>query len=101
MDEVVWTQTPCREPHRPGPSILSGKTGHDLPVLRLAPLAPEIFAAFTGPDGGVTAIGSGVEAGAAAPTMATEDADDFDFIDIDDLGAKSCQPSQEDGTSQL
>ncbi len=45
-----------RETHNPGPDIHSGKTGHDLPVYEVAPLDPEVFAAFTGPDGGLTSI---------------------------------------------
>ena len=46
----------CSETHHPGPDIHSGKTGHDLPVLEAARLDPEVFAAFTGPDGGLTSI---------------------------------------------
>ena len=45
-----------RETHSPGPDIHSGKTGHDLPVFEVGNLEPEVFAAFTGPDGGLTSI---------------------------------------------
>jgi len=45
-----------RETHNAGPDIYSGKTGHDLPVHEVATLDPEVFAAFTGPDGGLTSI---------------------------------------------
>ena len=45
-----------RDVHDPGPDILSAKTGHDLPVLQLAEPEPEVFAAYTAPDGGLTSI---------------------------------------------
>ena len=42
--------------HSPGPQIYSGKTGHDLPVFQIKDLDLEVFATFTGPDGGLTSI---------------------------------------------
>ena len=36
--------------------IASGKTGQDLPVVHLCTLDPTVFAAFTGPDGGITSL---------------------------------------------
>ena len=45
------------ESHQTGPPILCGKTGHDLPVYKVSlELDPEVFATFTGPDGGLTSI---------------------------------------------
>ena len=45
------------ESHQAGPPILCGKTGHDLPVYKVSlELDPEVFATFTGPDGGLTSI---------------------------------------------
>ena len=44
------------ETHGSGPQIFSGKTGHDLPVFAIKDLDPEVFATFTGPDGGLTSI---------------------------------------------
>ena len=76
-----------RESHEPGPDILCGKTGHDLPVLTLAPLDGEVFAAYTGPEGGITSISRTEEARMLAagmiPNAATEDSEDFDYIDLD------------------
>ncbi len=85
-------------------------------MLRLCTLSPEIFAAFTGPDGGITSIaggpgggpdggtgGGGVNGnnGLAAPPNAAEDSEDFDFIDIDDLGgSKSRRQSEGDASEE-
>ena len=44
------------ETHGSGPQIYSGKTGHDLPVFPIKDLDLEVFATFTGPDGGLTSI---------------------------------------------
>lgn len=108
------------ESHDPGPCILSGKTGHDLPVLQLvSPISPDIFAAFTGPDGGLTSLASngddhdtngassssgggcrsrrGRAGGNGVAPDAAEDSEDFDFIDLDDLGgSKSRRSSSEE-----
>ena len=104
------------------PAVLSGKTGHDLPVLPLAPEAdPDIFAAFTGPDGGITSISrtgeedteeevgkapnrthgmvswpcfqDEVDASSCVRTNGgrlpnSADCEDFDFIDLEEGGAK-------------
>ena len=89
-----------RESHSSGPEIISGKTGHDLPVLHLAPeIDPEVFSAFTGPEGGITSIarigengfGSPNDDGAAPriPRSAAEDSEDFDYIDLDEIGGGS------------
>ncbi|TRY74463.1 hypothetical protein TCAL_08318 [Tigriopus californicus] len=79
------------ESHCPGPDILSGKTGHDLPILNLAELNGDIFAAFTGPEGGITSIVEGAELKNGPKSSSTlpeaaEDCEDFDYIDLDGLG---------------
>ncbi|VDN02246.1 unnamed protein product [Thelazia callipaeda] len=38
--------------------IYSGKTGLDLPVLMLEPLSKNVCASYTGPEGGLTEVGS-------------------------------------------
>ena len=70
-------------------------------MLRLSDLSPDIFAAFTGPDGGVTSIASPGRVGNGNGTMtapdAAEDSEDFDFIDLDDFGGpKSRRHSEEE-----
>ena len=53
-----------RHSHDPGPPIQCGKTGHDLPVYTVsADCDRDIFAAFTGPDGGITSIANTAEQG--------------------------------------
>jgi len=89
--------------HAPGPSILSGKTGHDLPVWKVAlPLDEDIFAAFTGPEGGITALGSDGDCEIKErrlvrhPLAAAEDCEDFDFIDLGEAeGAKGSRRQSE------
>lgn len=41
------------------PDILFGRTGQELPCLRLCPLQSDIVSAFTGPDGGLTTVNRG------------------------------------------
>ena len=44
------------EPRPPAPDIQYGKTGHQLAPVAVAPMDPEVFAAYTGPVGGITCI---------------------------------------------
>ena len=68
------------ESHTSGPLILSGKTGHDLPVYKLSTdLDPEVFATFTGPDGGLTSI-SRLEDRLHNSMQEADDSEDFDYI---------------------
>uniref|UniRef100_A0A915KAF9 PPM-type phosphatase domain-containing protein n=1 Tax=Romanomermis culicivorax TaxID=13658 RepID=A0A915KAF9_ROMCU len=41
---------------RAQPEVYCGKTGIDLPVLKLESLKPKILSAYTGPDGGLTNV---------------------------------------------
>ena len=66
------------EARPPGPDIAHGKTGYQLPSLPLAPLDPEVFAAFTGPGGGVTCIRRKPQEEAQKGT-----GDELDYIDLD------------------
>lgn len=91
------------EAHRTGPPIFSGKTGHDLPVYKIVnDLDPEVFATYTGPDGGLTSI-SKLEDKLNVSMQEADDSEDFDFIDIEDLGVSSRQrrPSSTDEPSPL
>ena len=60
-----------RHSHDPGPPIQCGKTGHDLPVytVAMADCDRDIFAAFTGPDGGITSISNTAEQGRTTETQ--------------------------------
>ena len=90
------------ESHRTGPSIFSGKTGHDLPVFKIVEdLDPEVFATFTGPDGGLTSI-SKLEDKLNASMQEADDSEDFDFIDVEDVvGSRPRRPSPPDEPSPL
>ena len=58
-----------RHAHDAGPPIQCGKTGHDLPVYTVAADCDrDIFAAFTGPDGGITSIANTAEQGRTQST---------------------------------
>ena len=84
-------------------SNFSGKTGHDLPVYKIVnDLDPEVFATYTGPDGGLTSI-SKLEDKLNVSMQEADDSEDFDFIDIEDLGVSSRQrrPSSTDEPSPL
>jgi hypothetical protein len=67
------------EARPPGPDTVHGKTGYQLPSLPLANLDPEVFAAFTGPLGGVTCIQRRPQED-SAPKGGGED---LDYIDLD------------------
>ncbi len=93
VDRVGFVETYLRSgaAHPKGPEMFSGKTGHDLPVFKLRfDLEDESFAAFSGPEGGLTSVsvplGEVDEDNEAdeerSPASASED---FDFIDLDDL----------------
>ncbi len=83
------------ESHSAGPNIFSGKTGHDLPVHNIDhdDLDPEVFATYTGPDGGVTSI-SKLEDKLHTTMQEADDSEDFDYIDIEDVvGSRPRRPS--------
>ena len=61
-----------------------GKTGHDLPVIQVGVTDPEVFAAYTAPDGGLTSI-SKLEDRFSTSIPEADHSEDFDFIDLDDL----------------
>ncbi len=65
-------------------------------------LDPEVFATYTGPDGGLTSI-SKLEDKLNVSMQEADDSEDFDFIDIEDLGVSSRQrrPSSTDEPSPL
>ena len=76
------------EPRPPGPAhhaVQHGKTGHQLAAVPLAPdLDPEVFAAYTGPGGGLTCVRRQPPPGATA--AAAEDGEDLDYIDLEGAG---------------
>lgn len=90
------------ESHTSGPDIFSGKTGHDLPVYKVVrDLDPEVFATFTGPDGGLTSI-SKLEDKLNASMQEADDSEDFDFIDVEDVvSSRQRRPSSTDEPSPL
>lgn len=48
-----------RESRMKQPDILFGRTGQELPCLRVSPLQSDVIAAYTGPDGGLTTVNRG------------------------------------------
>lgn len=42
--------------HAEVPEVYAGKTGLELPIIRLGPMSKEVKAAYTGPDGGLTQV---------------------------------------------
>lgn len=48
-----------RESRLKQPDILFGRTGQELPCLRLCPFQGDIIATHTGPDGGLTTVNRG------------------------------------------
>ena len=72
-----------RDTHDSGPDILSAKTGHELPVLEISDPDPEVFAAYTAPDGGLTSITKIEDQLTATSLMREADhSEDFDYIDL-------------------
>lgn len=70
------------ESRPPQPDIQFAKTGHSLPVIPLAQLQPEVFAAYTGPAGGLTSIKrrkEESETGKPPPPP-----NELDYIDLED-----------------
>ena len=63
------------------PDIQFGKTGHQLPPVTVAPLDPEVFAAYTGPAGGITCIQRRKETQTEGESG--EASEDLDYIDIE------------------
>ncbi len=90
------------ESHTSGPDIFSGKTGNDLPVYKIVKgLDPEVFASFTGPEGGLTSIIK-LEDKLNASLQDVDDSEDFDFIDVEDVvGSRPRRPSSTDEPSPL
>jgi len=90
------------ESHKSGPTILSGKTGHDLPVYKVSDdLDLEVFATFTGPDGGLTSI-SRLEDRLQNSMQEADDSEDFDYIDLEDVvETRQRRPSSTDRPSPL
>ena len=66
------------EQRPPAPEIQHGKTGYTLVPVNLAPLDPEVFAAYTGPGGGVTCIRR-----KKAEAEDERNPEDLDYIDLD------------------
>ena len=62
------------------PPIEYGKTGYQLSCQQLGKLNPEVFAAFTGPGGGLTCIKRNVE------VEESRRPEDIDYIDLEGLG---------------
>ena len=77
------------EARPPGPEIAHGKTGYQLPSLPLANLDPEVFAAFTGPSGGLTCI----RRKPPEDPERKENSEDLDYIDLDGARGVSRRPS--------
>ena len=78
------------EARPPGPEIAHGKTGYQLPSVPLAHLDPEVFAAFTGPGGGLTCI----QRRPAEEVKKNNNCDDeVDYIDLDGARGMSRRPS--------
>jgi len=70
------------------PEIQHGKTGYQLPFFNLGTLEPEVFAAFTGPGGGLTCIKR-----KEANTESPKNSEDLDYIDLDGARAASRRSS--------
>ena len=77
------------EARPPGPEIAHGKTGYQLPSLPLANLDPEVFAAFTGPSGGLTCI----RRKPPEDPDKKQNSEDLDYIDLDGARGVSRRPS--------
>ena len=92
------------ESHTSGPEILFGKTGHDLPIHQVGDTDPEVFAAYTAPDGGITSI-SRLEDRLSTSMQEADHSEDFDFIDLDDFtsfaGSNKRRPSVTDIPSEI
>ena len=93
------------ESRKAGPEILFGKTGHDLPVQQISHSGPEVFAAYTAPDGGITSI-SKLEDRLSSSMQEADHSEDFDFIDLEDFtssnfGSNKRRPSANDIPSEL
>lgn len=70
------------------PDIKHGKTGYQLPFFRLGNLEPEVFAASTGPGGGLTCIRR-----KEADPETSKNSEDLDYIDLDGARGASRRPS--------
>ena len=98
----LWSS---RESRQAGPEILFGKTGHDLPIHQIGNSDPEVFAAYTAPDGGITSI-SKLEDRLSSSMQEADHSEDFDFIDLDDFTSSNSasnkrRPSANDIPSEL
>ena len=88
-----------REKHSPGPSILCGKTGHDLPVYSVSRLDPDVFAAYTGPEGGISSLCEATS-GSTMDVLNGEN-EDSDFTDLDGLSIKDSSSKGDTATGDL
>jgi len=70
------------------PEIQHGKTGYQLPFVTLGKLEPEVFAAFSGPGGGLTCIKR-----KDAELDTPKHSEDLDYIDLDGARGASRRPS--------
>lgn len=75
------------EERPPAAEIKHGKTGYQLPFVCLGNLEPEVFAAFTGPGGGLTCIRR-----KDAELETPNESEDLDYIDLD--GARGASRRQ-------
>lgn len=79
-----------RETRLKQPDILFGRTGQELPCLRLCTLQGEIIATHTGPDGGLTTVNRGQRG------HVTSQDPDVSYIDSeDDVGSPPTTNSSE------
>jgi len=76
-----------RESRLKQPDILFGRTGQELPCLRLCPLQSETIAAHTGPTGGLLSVNRGQK------SHVTSTDPDVSFIDSDDDEATTTSAS--------
>ena len=95
-----------REYHHSGPDVVYGKTGHDLPIRQVGDTDPEVFAAYTAPEGGLTSI-SRLEDRLSTSMQEADHSEDFDFIDLDDFTSSSTSSNKrrpsvtDDSTTEL
>lgn len=88
-----------RESRLKQPDILFGRTGQELPCLRLCPLEVDVIATHTGPDGGLTTVNRGQRG------HVTSQDPDVSFIDSEEdppssTTAASSEPTSSTGESR-
>lgn len=82
-DFIILIVCICSESRLKQPDILFGRTGQELPCLRICPLQADVIATHTGPDGGLTTVNRGVRG------HVTSQDPDVIFIDSEDEQASS------------